>query len=178
MDSKGRIVAFLLTKCFKEARITTNTNANSYVKKKSDLRLDLWHRDIYQSCACILLHQEKIRERGRVGTAPGICEFLKSYFWIGSLFPRRPRLFMMTSYECIKNCGMLFGVIFFIHQAVRFTTNWRICLQLHDLGQDKPISLLLKPFSWNKRLFHSGRHVEFSNFADVAGTRRPFSWHL
>ena len=45
-------------------------------------------------------------------------------------------------------------------------------------GQDKPIFLLLKPFSSNKWLFNSRRHAEFSNFADVSGTGLPFSWHL
>ena len=47
-----------------------------------------------------------------------------------------------------------------------------------SINHDKPISLLLKPFSSNKRLFHSERHFEFSNFADVSGSRLPFSWHL
>ena len=42
-------------------------------------------------------------------------------------------------------------------------------------GQDKPIFFLLKPFLSNKRLFHSGGHVEFSNFAKNEGTRLPFS---
>ena len=126
----------------------------------------------------VIPNQEKMGGRGRVGTMTGICEFLKNYFQIGKIFPRRPRLFRMTADEFIWHCVKVFGVVFSIHQAVRFTRNCRICLQLQDLGQDKPISLLLKPFSSNKRLFHMERHFEFSNFADLSGTRLPFSCHL
>ena len=109
--------------------------------------------------------------RRRLREVNSYVNFSKVIFRSEVCFPGRQRLFRMTSYECIKHCGKPFGVVFFIHQAVRFT---RICLQLHNLGQDKPIFFLLKPFSSNKRLFHSGGHVEFSNFADIAGTRRPF----
>ena len=97
--------------------------------------------------------------------------FTKVIFRSEVCFPTRPRLFRMTSYEFIWHCVKDFGVVFSIHQAVRFTRSCRIYLQLQDLGQDKPTSLLLKPFSLNKRLFHLEQHFQFSNFADVSGTR-------
>ena len=75
----------------------------------------------------------------------------------------------------IKPSGLLETRVYIVYKLCR---NWRICLQLQNLGQDKPIFFLLKPFLSNKRLFHSGGHVEFSNFAKNAGTRLPFSWHL
>ena len=103
----------------------------------------------------------------------GMCEFLKSYFRTKVCFSRRPRLFRMTSYEFTWHGVKVFEVVFSIHQAVIFTRNCRIYLEFQDLGQDKPISLLLKPFSSNKRLFHSERHFAFSNFADVSGPRLP-----
>ena len=133
---------------------------------------------IFMETASIIWYMSRgnERERGRLGAMAGICEFLKTLFSV--CFPRRLLLLWMKPFEFILHRVMVFGVVFCIHQAIRFTRNCRIYRQLQEFEQDKAITLLLKAFSSNKPLFHSEFHFQLSNVANVSGSRLPFSWHL
>ena len=136
------------------------------------------------------MSRENERERGRVED-DGWCMWISQKSFLVCC-ARRLLLLRMTSCEFISHRAMVFGVVFFIHEAIRFTRSCRIYCQLYDLEQDKPISLLLKPFSSNKPLFHSEFHFEFSTLQtsrepDFRLTRFPdilkwlnwsWNWHI